>query len=35
VEYDMDKELKALAGSGLPHSGWIAKILESGRPQTL
>src|SRR5437016_11936499 len=29
VEYDVDTELKALAGCGLPHADWIAKILES------
>ncbi len=33
VEYDVDRELKALASCGLPHANWIAKILESGRPQ--
>ena len=33
VEYDLDKELEALARCGLPHSDWIAKTLESGRPQ--
>jgi predicted phosphodiesterase len=33
VEYDVDQELKALAGCGLPHSDWIAKILESASPQ--
>ena len=33
VEYDVDRELKALAGCGLPHAGWVAKILDSGRPQ--
>lgn len=33
VEYDVDRELKALAGCGLPHADWIARILESGRPQ--
>ena len=32
VEYDVDKELKALSSCGLPHA-WVAKILESGRPQ--
>ena len=32
VEYDVDRELKALAECGLPHSGWVAKMLESGRP---
>jgi len=33
VEYDVDKELKALSGCGLPHADWVAKILESGCPQ--
>jgi predicted phosphodiesterase len=33
VEYDVDQELKALAGCGLPHSDWVAKILESASPQ--
>ena len=33
VEYDVDRELKALAGCGLPHADWIARILESARPQ--
>ena len=33
VEYDMDRELKALSVCGLPHADWIAKILASGRPQ--
>jgi len=33
VEYDVHRELKALAGCGLPHSDWVAKILESARPQ--
>ncbi|MBZ5728143.1 MAG: metallophosphatase family protein [Acidobacteriia bacterium] len=30
VEYDVDRELKALSVCGLPHSDWVAKILESG-----
>lgn len=34
VEYDVDRELKALSGCGLPHADWVARILESGRPQT-
>jgi Calcineurin-like phosphoesterase superfamily domain len=34
VEYDVGKELKALAASGLPHSDWTAKMLESARPQS-
>jgi predicted phosphodiesterase len=30
VEYDVDREVKALRGCGLPHADWIAKILDSG-----
>ncbi len=33
VEYDVELELKALAGSGMPHAGWVARILASARPQ--
>jgi predicted phosphodiesterase len=33
VQYDVGRELKALCTSGLPHSDWIAKILESASPQ--
>jgi len=33
VEYDVDKELKALAGCGFPYADWIARILASGRYQ--
>ncbi len=33
VEYDVEREVKALADSNFPHAAWIAKILESGRPQ--
>jgi predicted phosphodiesterase len=33
VEYDVNKELRALSSCGFPHSDWVAKILESGRPQ--
>jgi putative phosphoesterase len=33
VEYDVDREVQALAGCGLPHADWIARILESARPQ--
>jgi putative phosphoesterase len=33
VEYDLDKELKALASCGLPHAAWIAKMLECASPQ--
>ena len=33
VEYDVDKEVKALFACGLPHADWIAKTLESACPQ--
>jgi predicted phosphodiesterase len=33
VEYDLAAERRALSRCGLPHSDWIAKTLESGRPQ--
>jgi predicted phosphodiesterase len=33
VPYDIDKELKNLSASRLPHKDWIAKTLESARPQ--
>lgn len=33
VEYDVDRELKALSTCGSPHADWIARILETGRPQ--
>jgi hypothetical protein len=33
VEYDVDREVKALTGCGLPHADWIGRILESGRAQ--
>src|ERR1051326_7185230 len=33
VEYDMDRELKALRSCGLPHAVWVARMLESGSPQ--
>jgi predicted phosphodiesterase len=33
VEYDVDREIKALATCGLPHADWMAKTLESARPQ--
>jgi len=32
VEYDVEKEIKNLSGSGLPHFEWVAKMLETGRP---
>jgi diadenosine tetraphosphatase ApaH/serine/threonine PP2A family protein phosphatase len=33
VEYDVDRELKALAASGLPHVDWTAKMLASASAQ--
>jgi predicted phosphodiesterase len=33
VEYDVNKELRALLNCGLPHADWVAKTLKSGRPQ--
>jgi predicted phosphodiesterase len=35
VEYDIERELKALATSGLPHAGWTARMLSTARPQPL
>jgi len=33
VEYDVDREIKALSHCGFPHADWIAKILASASPQ--
>jgi putative phosphoesterase len=33
VEYEVDREIKALHARGVPHADWIAKTLESARPQ--
>jgi predicted phosphodiesterase len=33
VEYDVDKELRALADCGLPHSDWVARTLQNACPQ--
>jgi hypothetical protein len=33
VEYDVEREVKALAVSNFPHAAWVAKMLASGRPQ--
>jgi putative phosphoesterase len=33
VEYDADRELRALRTSGRPHAEWIARTLESATPQ--
>ena len=33
VEYDVDRELRALAECKRPHAGWVARILQSASPQ--
>jgi len=33
VEYDLDRELKALKASSMPHTDWVARILASASPQ--
>jgi predicted phosphodiesterase len=33
VKYNVDREIKALSGCGLPHADWVAKILDSATPQ--
>lgn len=33
VEYDVERALKALVACGLPHSDWVARILDSACPQ--
>jgi predicted phosphodiesterase len=33
VEYDVEKEIQAVFGCGLPHADWVAKMLETASPQ--
>jgi len=33
VDYDVDREIKALAGCGLPHADWMVRTLKSASPQ--
>jgi len=33
VEYDVEREIAALSVCGLPHSGWVARMLRSARPE--
>ena len=33
VEYDVDREIKALFGCGFPHAEWVEKMLKSASPQ--
>jgi putative phosphoesterase len=35
VEYDVDRELKALSKCGFPHAGWTARMLARAAPQML
>ena len=35
VEYDIEREIRAITGSGLPHADWVARTLRAARPQTL
>jgi putative phosphoesterase len=33
VEYDLEREIKAIVASGLPHAEWSARTLRAARPQ--
>ena len=33
VDYDVEREIKALSDCGLPHADWIARMLASASPQ--
>jgi diadenosine tetraphosphatase ApaH/serine/threonine PP2A family protein phosphatase len=33
VEYDIEREIKAITASGLPHAEWIVRTLRAARPQ--
>ncbi|MFN7921424.1 MAG: metallophosphoesterase family protein [Bryobacteraceae bacterium] len=33
VEYDVDRQCRALLASGLPHAEWMKRVLETARPQ--
>lgn len=35
VEYDLEREVEAMAASGIPHGDWIARTLRAARPQPL
>jgi diadenosine tetraphosphatase ApaH/serine/threonine PP2A family protein phosphatase len=32
VEYDVDREIQALSTCGIPHSDWVARMLDSASP---
>lgn len=33
VEYDIEREIKAIAASGVPHADWMVRTLRAARPQ--
>jgi predicted phosphodiesterase len=33
VEYDIEREIRATAATGLPHADWVARTLRAARPQ--
>jgi predicted phosphodiesterase len=33
VEYDVDREIKAMLDCGLPHADWVARTLQTASPQ--
>ncbi len=33
IEYDVEKEIKALKGWAFPHADWIARTLKTASPQ--
>ncbi len=35
VEYDVEKEIRSLVDSGIPHADWIIRMLRSARPEGL
>jgi hypothetical protein len=35
VEYEVEREVRALKASGIPHAEWMARTLRAARPQML
>lgn len=35
VEYDIDREIRAVSAQGFPHAVWIARMLTAARPVAL
>jgi diadenosine tetraphosphatase ApaH/serine/threonine PP2A family protein phosphatase len=33
LEYDVEREIKALSVCGMPHADWVAEMLRSASPQ--